>query len=65
MREALTPRELALLRLLPTQLTQPEIAGELFVSLNTVKTHARSLYRKLGVRSRHAAVERARQTRLL
>ena len=46
-----------MLRLLPTALTPREIADELFVSLNTVKSHTRTLYRKLGVRNRHAAIE--------
>ena len=51
-----------MLRLLPTTLTPREIADELFVSLNTVKSHTRTLYRKLGVRNRHAAIEQARDT---
>ena len=50
-----------MLRLLPTALTSREIAAELYVSLNTVKSHTRTLYRKLGVRNRHAAIEQARQ----
>ena len=41
------------------------IARELYVSLNTVKTHIRSIYRKLGVSSREAALERARERNLL
>lgn len=63
--EPVTDRELAVLRLLPTQLSQREIANELYVSYNTVKTHARSLYRKLGASSRREAVERARQAGLV
>jgi LuxR family transcriptional regulator, maltose regulon positive regulatory protein len=63
--EQLTPKEHAVLRLLPTSLTPREIADELFVSLNTVKSHTRTLYRKLGVRNRHEAIERARDLKLL
>ncbi len=61
----LSPSELRVLRYLPTNLTRPEIAGELFVSVNTVNTHIRSIYLKLGVRDRSAAVECARSMRLL
>jgi len=63
--EQLTERELAVLRYLPTQLTQRDIANELYVSLNTVKTHCRAAYRKLGVMDRKAAVQAARDLRLL
>lgn len=63
--EALTDRERAVLRLLPTMLTHAEIASELFVSVNTVKTHVRGIYRKLGVARRAEAVARARQLSLL
>ncbi|MCH5641768.1 LuxR C-terminal-related transcriptional regulator [Gordonia sp. ABSL49_1] len=42
-----------------------EIAADLFVSVNTVKTHQQSIYRKLGVSTRRAAVERARERNLL
>jgi LuxR family maltose regulon positive regulatory protein len=63
--EELTDRELALLRFLPTELSQREIAAELYVSVNTVKTHARGLYRKLGVGGRKPAVHRARELGLL
>ena len=55
----LTPAELRILRYLPTHLSIAEIADEVFVSRNTVKTHAIALYRKLGVGTRSAAVERA------
>ncbi len=61
----LTKRERAVLQLLPSQLTLREIAGELYVSINTLKTHTRSIYRKLGVRTRHAAIEQARRSQLL
>ncbi len=54
-----------MLRYLPTQLTNGEIAGELFVTTNTIKTHLRSIYRKLDVSSRREAVQRARDLRLL
>jgi LuxR family maltose regulon positive regulatory protein len=61
----LTDRELAVLRLLPGQLSQREMADTLFVSLNTVKSHLRSIYRKLGVNTRDAAVSRARELGVL
>jgi ATP/maltotriose-dependent transcriptional regulator MalT len=51
------------LRLLPTLLSYPEIAGELFVSVNTVKTHVKTIYRKLDATSRRDAVTRARELR--
>jgi LuxR family maltose regulon positive regulatory protein len=60
-----SPSELRVLRLLPTNLTRPEIARELFVSVNTVNTHIRSIYSKLGARDRSSAVRRARELRLL
>src|SRR4051812_11295695 len=63
--EELSPSELRVLRYLPTNLTRPEIARELYVSINTVNTHIRNIYAKLDARSRSAAVERARQLRLL
>jgi LuxR family maltose regulon positive regulatory protein len=56
----LTPAEIRVLRFLPTHLTFPAIADELFVSRNTVKTQAISIYRKLGVSSRKPAVDAAR-----
>jgi LuxR family maltose regulon positive regulatory protein len=61
----LTERERAVLRLFPSELSQREIASALYVSLNTVKTHARSIYRKLGVDTRDEAVTRAREHGLL
>ena len=63
--EPLSDRERDVLRLLPTLLRTPELAGELFVSVNTVKTHVKSIYRKLGVSSRRDAVARGRELRLI
>jgi LuxR family maltose regulon positive regulatory protein len=63
--EPLTDSETRVLRYLPTNLTAPEIAGELWLSVNTVSTHTRHLYAKLGVHSRHEAVHRARALGLL
>jgi LuxR family transcriptional regulator, maltose regulon positive regulatory protein len=63
--EPLTDSETRVLRYLPTHLTGPEIANELFLSMNTVGTHTRHLYAKLGVHSRHEAVDRARALGLL
>jgi LuxR family maltose regulon positive regulatory protein len=63
--EELSPGELRVLRYLPTNLSRPEIAGELSVSPNTVNAHIRSIYAKLQVRDRSSAVRRARQLRLL
>jgi LuxR family maltose regulon positive regulatory protein len=61
----MTPAELRVLRYLPTHLTFAAIASELFVSRNTIKTQAISIYRKLGVSSRGPAVEAARSLGLL
>jgi LuxR family maltose regulon positive regulatory protein len=63
--EELTDRELSVLRYLPSTLSQREIASELYVSLNTVKTHSKAIYRKLGVDGRKAAVQEARDRGLL
>ena len=63
--EELSPSELRVLRYLPTNLTRPEIARELYVSINTVNTHIRNIYSKLGARDRSSAVQRARELRLL
>ncbi len=62
--EELSPGELRVLRYLPTNLSRPEIAGQLSVSVNTVSTHLRSIYAKLQVRDRSSAVQRARELRL-
>jgi LuxR family transcriptional regulator, maltose regulon positive regulatory protein len=61
----LSQRELDVLRLLPSRLSQREIAAELYVSFNTVRTHTRVIFRKLGVTSRAEAVTRARELGLL
>ena len=63
--EELSRSELRVLRYLPTNLTRREIAGELSVSHNTVDTHIRRIYAKLGAADRTAAVERGRELRLL
>jgi LuxR family maltose regulon positive regulatory protein len=62
---ALSERELSVLRLLGSGLSQREIGGELYLSFNTVHTHVKSIYRKLRVSSRAEAVTRARDERLL
>jgi LuxR family maltose regulon positive regulatory protein len=59
--DALTEREVAVLRLLGGTLTLREIGQEMHLSQNTVKTHTRAIYRKLGVSTRHAAVEKGRE----
>src|SRR6476646_12069649 len=64
-REELSPSELRVLRFLPTNMTRPEIAQELYVSINTVNTHIRNIYSKLGARDRSSAVQHARELRLL
>jgi LuxR family maltose regulon positive regulatory protein len=61
----LSPGELRVLRYLPTNLSRPEIAAELAVSVNTVNTHVRSIYVKLQARGRSSAVRRARELQLL
>ena len=55
----LTQSETRVLRYLPTHMSAPEIAAELYLSPNTVKTHLRHVYQKLGTHSRHEAVQRA------
>ena len=63
--QKLSPSELRVLRYLPTNLSRPEIAGELSVSVNTVSTHLRKIYAELCADDRSAAVHRARELRLL
>ncbi len=63
--DSLTASELRVLRHLPTNLTAPEIAGELYLSTSTVKTHMRHVYEKLGVHRRSDAVARARELGLI
>jgi LuxR family maltose regulon positive regulatory protein len=63
--EHLTERERTVLRYLPSLMTYEEIAADLYVSLNTVKTHAYGIFRKLGVTGRRQAVRTARELYLL
>jgi LuxR family maltose regulon positive regulatory protein len=63
--EALSDAELSVLRLLRSELSQREIAGELHLSFNTIKTHTRNIYRKLGVAERAEAISRAREHSLI
>ena len=63
--EPLSERELEVLKLLGTELSGPEIARELMVSLNTMRTHTKNIYSKLGVNNRRAAVRRAEELDLL
>ena len=63
--EPLSERELEVLRLLRSDLDGPGMARELVVSLNTLRTHTKNIYAKLGVGSRRAAVRRAEELGLL
>jgi LuxR family maltose regulon positive regulatory protein len=63
--ETLSDAELSVLRLLRSELSQREIAGELHLSFNTIKTHTRNIYRKLGVAERTEAISRARELSLI
>jgi LuxR family maltose regulon positive regulatory protein len=63
--ETLSEREQAILRYLPTMMSNQEIAGELFVSVNTVKTHLKAIYRKLDATGRREAVQRGRELGLM
>ena len=65
MLDPLSERELDVLRLLGTDLSGPEIAHELMVSLNTMRTHTKNIYAKLGVTSRRAAVRLAEERDLI
>jgi DNA-binding CsgD family transcriptional regulator len=62
---ALTEREVDVLRYLPTRLSTSDIATRLHISPNTVKTHLKHLYRKLGARSRNQAIAHAVEAHLL
>ena len=63
--EPLSDRERDVLRLIRTDLSGPQIAQELIVSLSTIRTHTRNIYAKLGVANRRAAVRRAEELGLL
>jgi LuxR family transcriptional regulator, maltose regulon positive regulatory protein len=63
--DPLSKREMEVLRLLATELDGPDMARELVVSLNTLRTHTKNIYSKLGVNSRRAALRRAEELRLL
>jgi LuxR family maltose regulon positive regulatory protein len=63
--EPLSDRELEVLKLLGTELNGPELAQELMVSINTLRTHTKNIYTKLGVNNRQAAFRRARELDLL
>ncbi len=63
--EPLSERELEVLRLLRSELSGPEIARELVVALSTVRTHTKTIYSKLDVNSRRAAVKRAAELDLI
>jgi LuxR family maltose regulon positive regulatory protein len=63
--QELSPGELRVLRYLPTNLSRPETVGELSISLNTVNTHLRRIFAKLGAEDHSAAVHRARELLLL
>ena len=63
--ERLTERELDVLRLMAADLLAPDIARELVIAVSTVRSHIKSIYRKLDVHSRYEAVERARALNLL
>jgi LuxR family maltose regulon positive regulatory protein len=63
--EELSEREVVILRLLAAGLTKPEIARELYIAYNTVKTHTRTIYRKLDASTREDAVARARELKLI
>jgi LuxR family maltose regulon positive regulatory protein len=65
LREPLSQAETRVLRYLPTSLTVPEIADQIYLSVNTLRTHMRHIYDKLGAHRRHEAVERARTLGLL
>lgn len=63
--EPLSERELEVLKLLRSELSGPEIAQQLIVSLHTLRTHTNNIFKKLGVNNRRAAVRRAEELDLL
>jgi LuxR family transcriptional regulator, maltose regulon positive regulatory protein len=63
--DPLSPRELDVLRLLASDLTGPEIARELFITVNTLRTHTKRIFTKLDATTRAVVVQRARQRGLL
>lgn len=63
--ESLTDRELEVLRRLPTLMSNREIAADVHLSVNTVKTHLKAVYRKLGVEGRRQAIVRGRELELI
>ena len=63
--EPLSQRELEILRLLQTELSVPEIAGELVIAVSTIRTHTKSIFSKLNVNNRRAAVKRAAELNLI
>jgi LuxR family maltose regulon positive regulatory protein len=63
--EPLSERELEVLRLLTSHLPSTEIAQDLFISVNTVRSHLKSIYRKLNAHSRYEAIARAKEMNLL
>jgi LuxR family maltose regulon positive regulatory protein len=63
--EPLSQRELEVLRMFKTELSGPEIARELVIALSTVRTHTKSIYNKLNVNNRRAAVKRAAELNLI
>ena len=62
--EPLSEREMEVLKLLRSELSGPEIAQQLIVSLNTLRTHTKNIFNKLGVNNRRAAVHRAEELNL-
>jgi LuxR family maltose regulon positive regulatory protein len=63
--EPLSERELDVLRMLRSELSGPEIASHLMISLNTLRTHTKNIYKKLGENNRRSAVRRAKELDLL
>jgi LuxR family maltose regulon positive regulatory protein len=63
--DQLSPREITVLQYLPSRLTDSEIAATLYISTNTLKTHKKNLYRKLGVATRRQAVDVARAAKVI